>query len=161
MQGLLPYTDPSKARFAELAENIKTKYGTGDVKTAVIDLRDIGKFVARIIVDERTLNKYVFCWTEEVTQNEAFALAKRVSGQNLEGRNVSADELLQKANHPKDFFEEAIAQYAYSIWVRGDNTIENAKKPEYGGALDAKELYPDLVKELRSLEDYAKEFYSN
>lgn len=45
------------------------------------------------------------------------------------------------------------------MYVRGDNTVENSKKEEYGGALDAKELYPDI--KLRSLEAYAEEFYSN
>ena len=49
-------------------------------------------------------------------------------------------------------------EYIWSIWVRGDNTVENAKKPEYGEALDARELYPDL--KLRTLEDYAKELYA-
>ncbi|KAI5885530.1 NAD(P)-binding protein [Schizophyllum commune H4-8] len=33
------------------------------------------------------------------------------------------------------------AEYGYSLFVRGDNTVEQAKKD---GALDAKELYPDL-----------------
>lgn len=52
-----------------------------------------------------------------------------------------------------------LLQYFYSVYVRGDNTVENSKKEEYGGALDAKELYPDI--KLRSLEAYAEEFYSN
>ena len=45
----------------------------------------------------------------------------------------------------------------YSMWVRGDNTIENAKKAEYGSALDARELYPDLKP--KSLEEYYREVY--
>lgn len=48
-------------------------------------------------------------------------------------------------------------EYVYSMWVRGDNTLENAKKPEYGSALDAKELYPDIP--VRKLVDYAQEYY--
>ena len=159
MQITIPALDPSKAYYPHPAfvESLKIKYGTGNVKTAVTDLRDVGKFVARIIADERTLNRYVFCWTEEVTKNEVFALIKRVSGKDLEGPNVSAEELQEKIKNPKDSFEDAFGQYQYSIWIRGDNTVENAKKPEYGGALDARELYPDIGKELRSLEDYAKE----
>ena len=51
--------------------------------------------------------------------------------------------------HP---IEELFLEYAYSLWIRGDNTVENAKKLEYGGALDARELYPELGKELRSFE---------
>lgn len=37
-------------------------YGAGDTENAIIDLRDVGKFDVRIIVDERTLNKYVFVY---------------------------------------------------------------------------------------------------
>ena len=48
-------------------------------------------------------------------------------------------------------------EYTYSLWVRGDNIVEKAKKPEFGNALDAKELYPDL--KLRRLEDDAKQVY--
>lgn len=54
--------------------------------------------------------------------------------------------------------KRTLLQYFNSLYVRGDNTVENAKKEEYGGALDARELYPDI--KLRSLEDYAKEYYS-
>lgn len=43
----------------------------------------------------------------------------------------------------------------HSVYVRCDNTIENAKKEEYGGALNARELYPDF--QPRS---YATEYYS-
>lgn len=45
------------------------------------DLRDIGKFVARIIADQRTLDKSVFCWSEEKTQQEVWDIVKKVSGQ--------------------------------------------------------------------------------
>ena len=45
------------------------------------------------------------------------------------------------------------------MWLRGDNTIEKAKRPEYGDALDARELYPDL--KLRRLEDFAKDLYGS
>lgn len=156
MQATLPYAKPSQALNLGLFEFSEYKYGAGDVKTAVIDISDVGKFVARIIADDRTLNKYVFCWSEEVTQNEALALVKRISGKDLVVANVSADELLQKAKQSKNAGEEGLLQYGTSLWIRGDSTVENAKKPEYGGALDAKELYLDLAKELRSLEEYAK-----
>lgn len=54
--------------------------------------------------------------------------------------------------------EQSYFQYLYSLFVQGDNTVENAKKEEYGAALDARELYPDL--KASSLEAYAKEYYS-
>lgn len=49
-------------------------------------------------------------------------------------------------------------EYNYSMWVREDNLIEKAKKPEYGNALDAKELYPDIKP--KSFTQVAQEFYS-
>ena len=49
------------------------------------------------------------------------------------------------------------AEYVLSFLVRGDNTVENAKKPEYGGALDAKELYPHL--KVTMVEDVARLIY--
>jgi hypothetical protein len=48
--------------------------GDGDAKTAITDLRDIGRFVANIITDERTLNKSVLCYGAVVSQKEAFRL---------------------------------------------------------------------------------------
>ena len=47
--------------------------------------------------------------------------------------------------------------YMNSIWLRGDNTIESAKKPEYGSALDARELYPHL--KVTTVEEAARELY--
>jgi len=46
----------------------------------------------------------------------------------------------------------------HSLWIRGDNTAENAVKPEYGSALIARELYPDI--QLRRFKDFAAEFYN-
>lgn len=48
-------------------------------------------------------------------------------------------------------------EYPLSVFVRGDNVVANAKKEEYGAALDARELYPDL--KVRTLENWAKEYY--
>ena len=161
MQTLLPVIDPSQAIHPALPDFLRNRYGSGNVKCAVTDLRDVGKFVARIIADDRTLNRYVFCWSEEVTQNEAFALAEHVSGRKFEIVDISADEVISKAKDASDPIARAMYQYANSMWLRGDNTVENAKKPEYGGALDARELYPDIGNELGSLENYAKELYKS
>ncbi|EJD05569.1 NAD-binding protein [Fomitiporia mediterranea MF3/22] len=155
----LPYADPSKN--PGFAEFLKPFYGTGNVKCAVTDRRDIGKFVARILADERTQNRYVFCWTEEVTQTEALDLAERIAGRKLETVNVSTEQLAERIQKAQGGLEKHGSEYAYSIWIRGDNTVENAKKEEYGSGLDARELYPELGKELRSLEAWAREFYSS
>lgn len=44
---------------------------------------DIGRFVARIIIDPRTLNKRVFCHADEVTLNEVYEVANKVSEEDL------------------------------------------------------------------------------
>ncbi|KAL5498553.1 hypothetical protein ACEPAH_1907 [Sanghuangporus vaninii] len=143
-----------------LMKRVMSSYiGSGNVKCAVTDNRDIGKFVARIIADDRTLNQYVFCWSQEVTLNETIALAERVSGSKIDIENISADEMAKIVKDSSDK-DRTATEYVYSLWVLGDNTVENAKKEEYGGALDARELYPDIGKELTTIEDFAKEFYS-
>jgi hypothetical protein len=50
----------------------------------------------------------------------------------------------------------AHSEYQLSIYIRGDNTVANAKA---AGALDARELYPDV--QMTSVEDFAKDFYAN
>lgn len=153
----LPFLDPAKAFHPMLLESTKQKYGSGDVKFAVTDKRDIGKFVARIINDPRTLNRYVFCWGEEVSQNEVFALAERISGQKIPVVHHSEEEVYKLVKEAQDI-NSVNLEYQLSIHIRGDDTVENAKKEEYGNALDARELYPDL--KVISLEEYAEEFYS-
>lgn len=152
----MPHLNPKTAPHPVVYEMSRKIYGTGDKKNAVTDLRDIGTVVARAIADDRTLNRYVFFRAEEVTQHETFKLAERISGQTIKAElGTEADfERMAKGDH----VSQSLAGYLRSIFVRGDNTLENAKKDEYGGALEGRKLYPDL--KLRTLEDYAKEFYA-
>ena len=156
----MPIIDPAKEPFPSFGEIVtRTTYGSsGEVKQALTDLRDIGKFVARIIADKRTLNRYVLVHSEEHTQNEMFALAKRVSGKDITIKTQNAEYLTKLADE-SDGLHQILFQYIHSMFVRGDNTVENAKKEEYGNALDAKALYPDI--EVTSLEAYAAEYYKD
>ena len=52
----------------------------GDKPCLVTDLRNVGKWVARIIVDPRTLNEKVIVWEDEKTLKEAFDIAERLVG---------------------------------------------------------------------------------
>ena len=65
--------------------------GSGDVPFAVSDLDDIGRIVAQIIQDERTLNKSVFAAAEEVTQQDIWKIAQELSpeGDAIAKRQVS------------------------------------------------------------------------
>lgn len=64
--------------------------GNPDQKTALIDRSDIGKFVARVIVDERTLNKSILCYGDVLSQNEIFQLLEEKSGEVIPKNFVSA-----------------------------------------------------------------------
>lgn len=158
-QAALPILDPKKEFIPGFTDISRTIFGSGDVKSSYSDNKDIGKFVARIISDERTLNRYVFCWAEQRTQNEIFALAERIAGRPIPTKHIPAESLLVIANEAEPESEkQGFFQFMHSVYVRGDNTIESAKKEEFGSALDARELYPDFIP--RSLESYATEYYS-
>lgn len=57
--------------------------GDGNKPTALTDLRDIGRYVAKIIVDDRTLNKMVFAYNTVMTQNQIYDLMEKVSGDEV------------------------------------------------------------------------------
>ncbi|POS68690.1 isoflavone reductase [Diaporthe helianthi] len=136
--------------------------GDGSMPSALTYVQDIGRYVAKIIADPRTLNRMVFAHSEVWTQRQIFDKVEELSGEKLE-RNYVTGEALQaqiaELSGP-DGAEPADAavlpkywtlEYTYSWGIRGDNTPENAK---YLGYLLGKELYPDL--EFTSYESYLK-----
>jgi hypothetical protein len=60
-----------------LGELLNLRPGSGDVKSAILDMRNLGKIVARILADERTVNQTVFTAEGEATLNEIWTLASR------------------------------------------------------------------------------------
>ncbi|KAH9826209.1 Isoflavone reductase family protein, partial [Teratosphaeria destructans] len=60
-----------------------TQPGDGTVPSATTDLRDIGRYVARIIVDPRTLNRYVFVYNELLTPEASWRLLESLAGEAL------------------------------------------------------------------------------
>ncbi|CAJ0554450.1 Ff.00g129630.m01.CDS01 [Fusarium sp. VM40] len=134
--------------------------GDGNTKSALIDKRDIGKYVARIITDPRTLNKSVFIYNEIWTQKGLFDLLEKVSGERIPRNYESGQDLMAAINDVKQRFAHddpqllmaiGLREYYYSLEIRGDNTPEHA---EYLGYLNGKELYPDV--QVETLEDYMK-----
>ncbi|RAH42162.1 aromatic alcohol reductase [Aspergillus brunneoviolaceus CBS 621.78] len=137
----------------------------GNVPTALADLRDVGRYVARIIADPRTLNRRVHVYNEVYTLNRVCEVVERVSGEKLERRYVSRAEArdavdkarMRLAHSPGDtgaLLAHVAAQLFYSWGIRGDNTPENA---EYLGYLSGKDLYPDF--EYVSFEEYIREVH--
>ncbi|OQV11301.1 hypothetical protein CLAIMM_15157 [Cladophialophora immunda] len=126
--------------------------GDGNVFSALTDVRDIGKYVACIIRDERTLNKMVFVYNELWTSNQIYDLLEKLSGETIQRKYSPTEEYERQLadadvklnQNPDDFVARAQkvgAQYALSWGIRGENTPEFAK---YLGYLDGKSLYPDL-----------------
>lgn len=62
--------------------------GDGNMTTALTDLRDIGRFVALIIKDPRTLNKKVLAYNLVSTQNKIYDLMEEISEEKIERNYV-------------------------------------------------------------------------
>lgn len=60
-----------------------TIHGDGNAPNILTDLRDIGRFVARIIVDDRTINRYVYTWSDILSENEIFEIVEELSGEKI------------------------------------------------------------------------------
>ncbi|KAI8192381.1 hypothetical protein KHU50_006229 [Colletotrichum sp. SAR 10_65] len=130
--------------------------GDGTVKSAITDLRDIGKYVARIVADPRTLNQKVFAYTQLISQNEVYDLIENLSGEKLERQYLSSDDIevaMVKAKDDKaNPHKLSVLQYRKSWGLRGDNTPEYAR---YLGYQIGKELYPKLTG--KPFEEFCKE----
>lgn len=149
---------PEQAMVPYVYECSRTIYGDGETKAAFIHRDDIGRFVARIVADERTLNRYVFAYGGEATLHELFALAERITGRKIERRYKTGEELLQYIKDERAQGRHSpYHEYLYSMWILGEDRKERAVLPELGGALIGAELYPDFKP--RSIEDYAQEIY--
>lgn len=119
----------------------------------------------------------VFAWGEELTQKELFDCAREFGNPNFQFIQVrpfvfissqyhvthsaclgqkSSEDLEQLLSDPDTPI--TLWQYHKSMWILGENTVENAKKEEFGGALDARELYPDL--KVKTLREVAPAYYA-
>ena len=72
---------------------VKEIYGDGKVKTLLTDKRDQGTWMARIVKDERTLNRRVVAWSDELTQEEMWEVVEKVTGESLPRNYVSVPRL--------------------------------------------------------------------
>ncbi|EHA51696.1 isoflavone reductase [Pyricularia oryzae 70-15] len=137
--------------------------GDGETPSAMIDKDDVGRYVARIITDPRTLNRSVFAYGEVTSQKTILAELKAATGREVPWHSISVaglearlaelrSSLSADPTSPKTTLDLAMTQYLYSRMVRGDNAPDRA---QYLGYLDAKALYPDF--EFKSLRHYIKE----
>ncbi|EWZ82193.1 hypothetical protein BFJ70_g5415 [Fusarium oxysporum] len=124
--------------------------GDRNTPCAFTDLQDIGRWVARIIADPRTLNKMVFAYNAVLTMNQVYDMLEEASGEKIDRNYVSeatikAGVVRAEADTPPadsfNYFEVVKYQYFNSLGLRGDNTPEYAR---YLGYVDATELFPDM-----------------
>jgi nucleoside-diphosphate-sugar epimerase len=73
--------------------------GDGNTPCAFTDLQDIGRWVARIIADPRTLNKMVFAYNAVLTMNQVYDMLEEASGEKIDRNYVS---LLSEGRSRKD-----------------------------------------------------------
>ena len=79
-----------------------------------------------------------------------------MTGEEVHRRIADAEANFKK--DPSQWLEVAkmtLYEYVYSIYICGDNTVENAKRQ---GGLDARVLYPDYVP--KTIEQVARSFYA-
>ncbi|KAH7310347.1 isoflavone reductase family protein [Rhexocercosporidium sp. MPI-PUGE-AT-0058] len=114
--------------YAKMLANT-TIYGDGNASNILTDKRDIGRFVARIVKDDRTLNKRVFTYSDQSDEESIRKLTEA-----KEALEADLTNILTLTN-------AVFAQYIASKYVRQDNTLENSKYLSY---VDARELYPDF-----------------
>ncbi|KAF5532473.1 isoflavone reductase [Fusarium mexicanum] len=130
--------------------------GTGDILCARTDSRDVGRYVARIITDPRTLNQKVFAYTDLRTQHELYDTVERISGEKIERKYRTADEIDDSITRTKDDPYKMMDYYQFTYQKSYDIMGENA--PDYARYLGyqvSKDLYPDM--EGISFEDFIKE----
>ena len=65
-----------------------TIHGDGNAPNILTDVRDIGRFVAQIIADDRTVDKYVYTWGDILTENEIIDIVEDLSGEKVDRQYV-------------------------------------------------------------------------
>lgn len=126
--------------------------GDGSVLNALTDKRDIGRYIALIIQDQRTVNQFVLAYSEVWATNEIYSVVERLSGENLPRQYLSANEIWNKLSAAKETLAaepsntgavwlEIASEYELCNHIRGDNDPHSAKLLGY---LTSKELYPDF-----------------
>ncbi|UQC83831.1 uncharacterized protein CLUP02_09327 [Colletotrichum lupini] len=113
-------------RFRPMVEEYCTTRVIGDGNTpwALTNNRDIGNFVSRIIADPRTLNKMVFAYGEVKTQNEAFDILEKVSGETMTKEELEG--IISQGRTGQDIMtinpEIGMGEYRNLLGIRGENT---------------------------------------
>lgn len=83
---------PSQIAMDEHMDFLQGQLGAdGNVPIALAGIDDIGRYVAKVIADPRTINKRVFVYNEIHTQNQIYDLVEKLSGETIQRSYVSDD----------------------------------------------------------------------
>ncbi|KAF7416103.1 hypothetical protein PC9H_002363 [Pleurotus ostreatus] len=147
----------------------KAYVGDRSQKLIYSTLPTIGKMVARIIVDPRTLNHIVVAYDGEISINETWKIAAKVTGEDFSdypkasnapgfyfAQAVSDEEIEKGRQQTDNWVKKAVADYYRSLFIRGDNTLAKA---EALGRLDSRKLYDDVP--YPDVEEEAKNHYAS
>ncbi|CAI7645977.1 unnamed protein product [Penicillium glandicola] len=147
-----PSLPSGKIDYASLMPN-NIIHDDGTAPNLLTDLRDVGRFVARIVCDDRTLNKYVYTYGDILSENEIYLIAEELSGEILKPTPMSNKQiedavaqaktaLSQDPQDPMKRISVYKSQYQHSKYVRKDNGPAYA---DYLGYLNARTLYPEFT----------------
>lgn len=135
---------------------------SGSQPSALMDLRDVGRWVARIIAapGDATLNMTVSAYAEVRTESEVWDLVEKFSGEKPADSELAQEVLEQQTEAAEAAVTSSseldgtliLAQYRRSWHLRGDNTPEVAR---YLGFVNAWDLFPDF--EPLGLEAFVRE----
>ncbi len=117
-------------------------YGDGSNKVALVSLPDIGKFTAEILDDPDMANQEVAIIANVSSQEDLIATWEKISGQQLERKPVSAEQLdhiIDQSTTPETFMQRIVTQLHRSVWIRGEGTAAR------DGVLEATQKYPNLT----------------
>ncbi|KAF7334591.1 Isoflavone reductase family protein [Mycena venus] len=132
-----PTLPSGRVDYAALVKPNVDIHADGNKPTMITDLRDIGRFVALIIKDPRTLNHSVFAYGDVFVRERNIRAHRSALGR--EDRTEISEEIVAAREVPGRGIYAA--DYEYNKYVRGDNTPAYAK---YLGYLNARELYPEF-----------------
>ncbi|KAL0952363.1 hypothetical protein HGRIS_006642 [Hohenbuehelia grisea] len=172
-----PYVPPVP-EYAEFADLVYQTVGTGNVKTAGVNREHVGKFVARIIDDEGTINKGVLANEDELTINEVWDIAEKYVPGKISPLRVrvsqpipksfllvlmdwqyllqlSDDEVKKQLKEGEGKLAQFYLEYMKSAFIEGHNTEAAARE---AGWIIARERYPDV--QLQPGAEWAKTYYS-
>ncbi|KAF5657358.1 isoflavone reductase P3 [Fusarium circinatum] len=130
--------------------------GDGNTPSAFTDLPDVGRWVARIIADPRTLNKMVFAYNTVLTMNQAYDMLEKASGEKTERNYISEAAVMEGVARAEvdcpspdsfDYFEVVKYQYFNALGIHATELYPDMKvtTPEAYYLVDLDVLFDKLV----------------